>query len=243
MVFGISLHRDKPSGQEDNQAMTSLANTQILTRPRESAQEAEDRQNKGIDYDMIYAEQAVVEINKLAHYTSLEYRNSVQYDEKGAVVYDAVPALDGLGQAIYQDLVYDANGTIAPMLRRVPVLVNQPKIVRELVEVPKSRLWAVAALVYVDTVMPTIWMGSFEADTAKMYIRVAFHDIRKQMNHDLSLSHEERKNCVLFLRAVRDLCIFRMEDTKEGRKPLLLKVRREELGVKMTRGTENFGRK
>ena len=238
------LHRGGSGGsgreqaQADDSQLAGFANSQVYTRNQTSAQEAEDRQQKGIDYDMIYAEQAVTEIGLLAHYTTYELRDVPEKDASGNVVFESVPALDGRGNVVFCDVPFETPSGVV-LLQKQPVMVKQPRMVKESVAVEASRLWAVAALVYLDTVMPTIWMGTFEADTAKLYVRTAFHDIRKQMRHDCSLSFEEKQSCVILLRAARDLALFRCEDTKEGRKPLLLKVRREELGVHMTKGAPN----
>lgn len=96
-----------------------------------------------------------------------------------------------------------------------------------------TRPWAIAALGYLNKVWPTIWMSTFEADTTKLRIRTSFHDIRKNM------TQEDKSRYGVVLKMVRDLCLARCEDMKEGHKPLLLKVKREELGVHMTRGNGN----
>lgn len=95
-----------------------------------------------------------------------------------------------------------------------------------------SRPWAVAALVYIDKTWPTIWMKEFEADTMKLRIKAAFDDIRKTM------PFEEKKRYGVILKAVENMCRARLEDTKDGHKALLLKVRREELGVHMTKSNQ-----
>ena len=227
----------KEQAVSDDNQLAGVTNTALYTRHQGSMQEGEDRSQKGIDYDMIYAEQAVTEIEKLAHSSVQMLEDVPVKDDAGKVVYESVPARDSFGQPIYTDETVEANGVVIP-LKKV-VMVNQPKTSKELVTHTIDRLWAVSALVYIDTVMPTIWMGVYEADTAKMYVRTAFHDIRKQMRHDNTLTYEEKQNCILLLRAVRDLALFRCEDTKDGRKALLLKVRREELGVHMTKGAPN----
>ena len=225
----------KPSNSEqENQMVTGLANTQVLTRNQSSAQEAEDRQNKGIDFDMIYAEQAVQQLNDLAYMEKMEWQDVPELDDKGHTVYDAVPALNLSGNPILQPVIKNLNGT--DVILQQPVLVPKPRIAKKLNKVVENHVWAMAALVYLDSVLPTIWMGSWEADTAKLYIRAAFLDIRQQMRADPLLNFQQKQECVVLLTAVRDLALFRLEDCKEGRKPLLLKVKREELGVHMSRG-------
>lgn len=184
------LHGNKSTGnaQEENQTLGAMANTQIATRHQNSAQEAEDRQNKGIDIDMIDPQEIVEELSFLAHY---EYKAPVRtLVTKGGIT----------------DIVVSDETRIG------------------------TRAWAVAALGYMNKVWPTIWMSPYEADTLKLNLRTAFHDIRKSMTYD------EKKKYGIVLRMVRDICLARCEDMKDGHKGLLIKIRREELGVHMSRG-------
>jgi len=226
--------RGKPTAQEDNSAINTFANAQVYTRNQTSAQEAEDRQNKGIDFNMIYAEQAVQQLSDMAYIERMEEQLVPDLDDKEQVIYDSVPALDLSGHPIFQPVVKSVNGT--DLILQQPVMITKQRMVKKLTKVVETHVWAMAALVYLDSVLPTIWMGSWEADTAKLYIRAAFIDIRQQMRDDPLLTFQQKKDCVVLLTAVRDLALFRLEDCKEGRKPLLLKVKREELGVHMSRG-------
>jgi hypothetical protein len=197
-LLGGLLHR-KPSQREDDSAINNFASQQIFTRNQSSAQEAEDRQNKGIDIDMIDPQEIISELQSLAHY---EYTVKV-------------------------------NKLITNMVNGVPssyvAVVDENRI--------GTRAWAIAVLGYLNKVWPTIWMSSDEADTTWLGVRVAFHDIRKCM------SYEEKKKYGIILRMSRDLCLARCEDMKDGHKALLLKVRREELGVHMSRGNDKIGGK
>ena len=188
------LHRDKPSSSDDNQILGSMANTQIATRRNNSAQEAEDRQNKGIDIDMIDPQEIVEELTYLAHY------------EYTAPVRTLITGNNGISQL---------------------VVVDEKRV--------GTRAWAVAILGYMNKVWPTIWMAPYEADTLKLNLRTAFHDIRKNM------TYEEKKKYGIVLRMARDLCLARCEDMKEGHKGLLIKVRREDLHVGMSKGNERVG--
>jgi hypothetical protein len=174
------LHRGH---SEPDMTQGVIANTAVATR-HQSAQEAENRRDKGIDIDMIDPEEITQELQALAHF---KYR---------------VPKLN-------------TDGT---------------KSIMEFEDRDGVRPWAIAALGYLNKVWPTIWMTTYEADTTKLRIRIAFHDIRKAM------TPEDKRRYGIVLRMVRDLCLARCEDMKEGHKPLLLKVKREELGVHMTRG-------
>jgi hypothetical protein len=97
----------------------------------------------------------------------------------------------------------------------------------------ESRPWAVAALIYLNKVWPTIWMSSYEADTKKLVFRTAFYDIRKTM------SPTDKRKYGVILKAVENLCVARLEDTKDGHKPLLMKVNRNSLEVTTTKGLTN----
>ena len=99
--------------------------------------------------------------------------------------------------------------------------------------VVETRPWAVAALIYLNKVWPTIWMSSYEADTKKLVLRTAFYDIRK------SMPQADKRKFGVILKAVENLCTARLEDTKEGHKPLLIKVNRNSLEVTTTKGLTN----
>jgi hypothetical protein len=96
-----------------------------------------------------------------------------------------------------------------------------------------TRPWAMTASGYLNKVWPTIWMSIFEADTTKLRIRTSFREIRR------SMTYQDKHDYGVYLRMIRDLCLARCEDMKDGHKPLLLKVKREELGVHMTRSNGN----
>lgn len=187
-----TLHlRGDQQPQEDNPTDAGVVTTAVGTRRYPSAQEAENRRDKGIDIDMIDPEEIIQELKTLAH-----------------------------GEWTETQMVGEAPN--------IQVLQIKHQF---------DRPWAIAALGYLNKVWPTIWMSTFEADTTKLRIRTAFHDIRK------SMSTKDKKEYSIVLKMVRDLCLARCEDMKEGHKPLLLKVKREELGVHMTRGQPLAGQK
>lgn len=214
--------------QEDNTTLDGLGNTALYTRKSGSAQEAEDRQNKGIDIDMIDPEEIIKSLETIAQYETLVAVELPQKDNEGNIIFEQVPALDAHGEVIYEVGTVEANGIVFPTKK--PVLVNKPKIVKTYEKKTVTRPWAIAVLGYLNKVWPTIWMSPWEADTNKLRIRTAFHDIRK------SMTFEEKQYWGVVVRMALDLCLARCEDMKEGRKPLLLKVRREEMGVHLTRG-------
>ncbi len=184
------LRRENTTEEADSETAGNIAYAAVQTR-NQSATDAEDRQNKGIDIDMIDPQEVIMELEGLAHYEQPQGR-----------------------------------------------LVGEPPNV-QYVPLPPIRLtrtWAIAALGYLNKVWPTICMSTYEADTTKLRIRTAFHDIRK------SMSYEEKKKYGIILRLTQDLCLSRCEDMKDGTKALLLKVRREELGVHLKKGNGVVGK-
>ena len=96
-----------------------------------------------------------------------------------------------------------------------------------------GKAWAQTILIYLDTVWPTIWMSSWEADTKKMVVRVAFYDIKK------SMSFQDKREFGPLVRACMNLCIARLEDCKDGHKSLLVKVDTHKLEVSTNRSVIN----
>ncbi len=190
--MGLIDHiRGRRPPEEDNPTEAATVIAAVQTRRPISAQEAENRRDKGIDIDMIDPEEIVQEFQSLAHF---------KYTVKVTKLVGEAPNIQ-------------------------VVTVDEERV--------GTRPWAIAALGYLNKVWPTIWMSSWEADTMKLRIRTAFHEIRKNM------TSEDKRLWGIVLKMARDLCIARCEDCKEGHKPLLLKVKREELGVHMTRGQGN----
>jgi hypothetical protein len=222
--------RGKPTAQEDNQAINAVATAQVYTR-KSSAQEAEDRQNKGIDIDMIDPQDVITELQALAHYEYQVWEDTLAVNKEGEVLYEDVPLKNRDGSIVMEDKRIDANGVV--LLQKQIVYTKQSKMAKQLITKFGTRSWAIAALGYMNKVWPTIWMSPEEADTTWLSVRTAFHDIRKCM------SYAEKQKYGIVLRMARDLCLARCEDMKDGHKGLLIKIRREELGVHMSRGNNN----
>jgi hypothetical protein len=223
--------RGKSTVQEDNSAVNAVATAQVYTRNHASAQEAEDRQNKGIDIDMIDPQDVIAELQSLAHYEYSVLEDVVAKDDKGNIQYESVPLRNPSGEVVWENEQIEANGVV--LLKRKVLFTQQPKVAKEMVTKVGTRCWAIAALGYMNKVWPTIWMSPEEADTTWLSVRTAFHDIRKCM------SYAEKEKYGIVLRMARDLCLARCEDMKDGHKGLLIKIRREELGVHMSRGNNN----
>jgi hypothetical protein len=216
----LDRFRGKPTQKEDNTALEQLSSAQVYTRKQSSAQEAEDRQNKGIDIDMIDPKEVIEELQCLAHYETETWEDTPITDNDGNVVFEKVPLIGSDGQPVFEEVPVEANGLI--LLSKRVVMVSAPKMGKKLVHREFIRGWADAALGYLNKVWPCIWMTPFEADTTRYRIRTGFHDIRK------SMSYEDKKRYGVFLHMIRDLCLARCEDMKDGHKPLLVKVRLEE---------------
>lgn len=231
-IFNRLRHKDS---EEDTILQDNIANSAVYTRKQESAADLEGRQSKGIDIDMIDPQEIIKYLEALAYYTRQELVEVTATDKEGNMIYEDTPALDLDGDTIYQDVPIDANGTVLVM--KQAVLVKKPVKAKVLANRNYERPWAIAALGYLNKVWPTIWMSPFEADTTKLRIRTAFHDIRK------SMSYEEKRRYGIILRMARDLCLARCEDMKDGHKGLLVKVKREDLGVHISRGSGAIGDK
>jgi hypothetical protein len=225
----LSKLRREKTQPENDAALEQLSNTQVYTRNQNSAQEAEDRQNKGIDIDMIDPAEVVTELKYLAHYEYQVLEKVPVTDDKGEIVYELAPFLDSAGKIVYQDEPVDAGNGIILLAKRA-LMTKQPKMAWQLVTKTGTRVWAIAVLGYLNKVWPTIWMSPDEADTTWFAVRTAFHSIQK------SMTYAEKQKYGIILRMARDLCLARCEDMKEGHKALLLKVKREELGVHMSKG-------
>jgi hypothetical protein len=228
--------RGKPSAQEDNQAVNAVATAQVYTRNQTSAHDAEDRTQKGIDIDMIDPQDVIAELTALAHYEYSVLEDVLAVDKDGETVFEDVPLKNPDGSVVLEDKRVDTPSGIV-MFQKQVVYVKQPKMAKQMSIKTGTRCWAIAALGYMNKVWPTIWMSPEEADTTWLSVRTAFHDIRKCM------SYAEKAKYGIVLRMARDFCLARCEDMKDGHKGLLIKIRREELGVHMSRGNNNGERR
>lgn len=95
------------------------------------------------------------------------------------------------------------------------------------------REWAVTLLGYMDKIWATIMMEKYEANTMKLRIRTAFHQLKRDM------PPEDRVKYRSLVTMVFNLVLARCEDMKDGQKALLLKVNREQVSVKMSRSGSN----
>jgi hypothetical protein len=93
-----------------------------------------------------------------------------------------------------------------------------------------ERPWAASVLVLLNKTWPTIWMSPAVANNKRLLFRTLFYDIRE------SMSVEERRRYGVLVSAAEAFCTARLEDCKDGHKPLLLKVESHKLEVSTNRG-------
>lgn len=222
---------DKVAEAED-MATPAYANTAVnsVMQPR-SPSERQDRREKGIDIDMIDAEEVVRTFEQLAFY----YENvQVQArDKEGNLIFTDVPALDANGAVVYEDVPYTTPAEVV-LIQKKPVMVKQPVMVTT--QVLRERPWAVSVLILLNKTWPTIWMTPSVANNKRLLFRTLFYDIRESMNS------VERAKWGVLVNTAEAFCTARLEDCKDGHKPLLLKVDSHKLEVSTNRGLTNNGK-
>lgn len=241
-ILNIFGRKRKPEEEYTTEAV--LAQTALLGMHQPTAQELEARRDKGIDLDMIYPQEIVETLQPLCFDSEREIQVEIVKDviatlPNGSPIFEEVAVRDANGEIVYEDvLLPQADNTFKPGKRAImekKALIFKEKAVETKKIHVRGRTWLIAALGYLNKVYPTIWMSTHHADTMKLRIRTAFHEIRKTMPPE----DKEAFGAVLIM--IMDLCLARCEDMKEGHKPLLLKVRREDLTVRMAKGVEKPG--
>ena len=91
------------------------------------------------------------------------------------------------------------------------------------------RQWALALRVYSSKVLATRYLDPYDAETAKFRLRRNFLKIKRDMDV------KERGFFGNFIDATREYCESAIDDSKNGRKPLLLKVNQKRLEVGLNR--------
>lgn len=226
----------RAEAQQDYTTEEILAQTLLATKHVPSPAEIERLRDKGIDIDMILAQEIIEMLTPLCYDQEKEIEewrleDQIATKPDGTPLYETVPATDANGNVLYEDAeVTQKDGTV--LIAKKAIMTQKPVMLKKMVKITrkisiKGRAWLIAALGYLNKVWPTIWMSSFSADTTKLMLRTAFHEIRKTM----PLTDKAAFSVVLNM--IRDLCIARCEDMKEGHKALLLKVMRQELGVRL----------
>jgi hypothetical protein len=218
--------------EADDMATPAYANTAInsVMQPRSPSERA-DRRDKGIDIDMIDAEEVVHVFEQLAFY--YEPVPVQAQDKDGNLIFTEVPALDGNGNTVYTDVPYTTPSGVV-LMKKEPVMVKQP--VMTTAQVLRERPWALSILVLLNKTWPTIWMSPSVANNKRLLFRTLFYDIRE------SMTVEERQRWGVVVNTAEAFCTARLEDCKDGHKPLLLKVESHKLEVSTNRGLTNNGK-
>jgi hypothetical protein len=90
--------------------------------------------------------------------------------------------------------------------------------------------WAAALRVYVSKVLATRYIDPLDVEISKLRLRRNFLKIKRKMNP------RERAMFGDFIDGVLEYCVSSLDDTKGGRKALLLKVTQKKLEVGLNRG-------
>lgn len=90
--------------------------------------------------------------------------------------------------------------------------------------------WAAALRVYVSKVLATRYIDPYDVEISKLRLRRNFLKIKRKMNP------RERAMFGDFIDGVLEYCVSSLDDTKGGRKALLLKVTQKKLEVGLNRG-------
>ena len=231
MVLGIHLHRDKVQEAEDI-ATPTYANTSInqIMQPRSPGERA-DRREKGIDIDLIELEDVTKQFEWLAgHYEQVLVDAPVMKDN--AIVYDSVPALDAHGNPIYTEVPYNTESGIT-LMQKQAVMVQTPRMAKQLVNRYVERAWAKAVLVLLSKSWPTIWMTVSVANNKTILFRTLFYEIRE------SMPDEDKEEYGVLVSTAEAIATARLEDCKDGHKGLLIKVDTHKLEVNTNRGLMN----
>jgi hypothetical protein len=100
----------------------------------------------------------------------------------------------------------------------------------EEVEHQRYNPWAAALRVYVSKVLATRYIDPYDVEISKLRLRRNFLKIKRKMNP------RERAMFGDFIDGVLEYCVSSLDDTKGGRKALLLKVTQKKLEVGLNRG-------
>lgn len=218
--------------EAEDMATPAYANTAVhnVMQPR-SPSERQDRREKGIDIDMIDAEEVVRAFEQLAfYYESVDVQAT---DKEGNIVFVEVPALDANGNAVYNEVPFNTESGVT-IMQKQSVMVKRPLMTKS--QVICERPWAVSVLVLLNKTWPTIWMSTSVANNKRLLFRTLFYEIRENM------SVEDRRRYGVLVDTAEAFCTARLEDCKDGHKPLLLKVESHKLEVSTNRGLANNGK-
>jgi hypothetical protein len=97
------------------------------------------------------------------------------------------------------------------------------------------RAWAMSLRVYASKVLATRYMDPYDAETAKLRLRRNFLQIKRNM------PVREQAMFGNFIDAVQEYCEGALDDSKNGRKSMLLKVNQKRLEVGLNHGGKPGG--
>jgi hypothetical protein len=229
-VLGIHLPRKNKVEEAEDMATPTYANT--ATNQIMSPGDRSDRREKGIDIDMIDASEVITKLQWLASHEEQKLEDVAVLDANGNVIFDQVPALDSFGHPIYSDEpITTPQGLV--LIQHKIVLVNKPRMAKQLVTYTVTRQWADACLVLINKIWHTLWMSCSVANNKKLLFRTLFYEIRE------SMPYQDKRDYNAFISTVEALATASLEDCKDGHKPLLLKVDTHRLEVSTNRNLAN----
>jgi hypothetical protein len=226
LPFGLHLPRKNKVEEVEDMATPQYANT--ATNQIMSPGDRSDRREKGIDIDMIDASEVIRKLEWLSSHEEEKLEDVTVTDNLGNVVVDQVPALDSFGNPIYSDEPITTPQGIVLIQHKI-VLVNKPRMAKQLVRYTVNRPWADACLVLVNKIWHTLWMSCSVANNKKLHFRTLFYGIREKMPYRDTIDWGN------FVDTVEALATSSLEDCKDGHKPLLLKVDTHRLEVSTNR--------
>lgn len=135
--------------------------------------------------------------------------------------------LDGLCAITINEPLYNKDGTLSLHPETKQPMFIQKHLIRE---------WALALRVYASKVLATRNIDPYDAETAKIRLRRNILEIKRNMNR------KERALFSEFIDAVREYCESALDDAKNGRKGMLLKVQQKRLEVGLSHNKAGAGK-
>lgn len=209
-------------------ASPMYANTAVANVTSKGPGERSDIREKGIDFDMIDASEVIAELKWLSSHEEQRLEDTSVTDKDGNFIYDQVPALDAFGKPIYTDEPLPTSSGVVLIQKKI-VMINKIRTAKQLITYTVERAWAKSCLVLLNKIWHTLWMTPSVANNKKLLFRTLFYEIRE------SMSYKDRIEYNAFVDTVEALATSSLEDTKDGHKPLLLKVESHRLEVSTNR--------
>jgi hypothetical protein len=135
--------------------------------------------------------------------------------------------LDALCAITINEPLYNRDGTLSIHPETGQPMFIQKQLIRE---------WALALRVYASKVLATRNIDPYDAETAKIRLRRNVLEIKRNMNR------KERALFSEFIDAVKEYCESALDDAKNGRKGMLLKVQQKRLEVGLSHNKAGTGK-